>query len=110
MNSLFGDASTTVGTPSLRADETGSLMRPGSPVGSVDYRGRPIANIPGLSLDGPDGPDGLDGDGNDTKATVELGTPSRSVGGWISRVVGRERAGSGSSSQARYTPLGQRED
>ncbi|KAJ2897805.1 hypothetical protein MKZ38_004367 [Zalerion maritima] len=110
MNSIFGDASTTVGTPSLRGEETGSLMRPGSPVGSVDYRGRPVANIPGLSLDGPDGADGLDGEDNDAKQTVESGTPNRGVGGWISRVVGRERAGSGSSSQARYAPLGQREE
>jgi hypothetical protein len=39
MDSLFGDATTMVGTPSIRS-ETGSALRASSPVGSLDLRGR----------------------------------------------------------------------
>ncbi|KAF6821369.1 MFS monosaccharide transporter [Colletotrichum sojae] len=100
MDSLFGDASTVVGTPSLRA-ETGSLMRAGSPVGSIDYRGRPgnftAQNaIPGLSLDPPDIPDGKAQDGE----------ASSTISGWVSRVVGRTRDQS-SGGSGRYAPINQ---
>ena len=85
-------------------------MRPGSPVGSFDYRGRAISNIPGVNLDGTDGPGGADEVDKDDyhKGIIESGTP-RGLGHWISQVVGRERAGSSGSSRARYTPLGQRD-
>ncbi|KAI8305145.1 MFS glucose transporter mfs1 [Colletotrichum sp. SAR11_240] len=97
MDSLFGDASTVIGTPSVHAAETGSLM-PGSPVGS--YRGRPAFTaqnaIPGLSLDPPDIPDGKGQDGE----------ASSTISGWVSRVVSRTRNQS-SSGSGRYAPVNQ---
>ena len=110
MDSIFGDASTTVTNPSVRAEETGSLMRPSSPVGSFDYRGRALTNIAGVDFDATDGPGGTGevDKYDDQKGVVESGTP-RGVGHWIAQVVGRERAGSSGSSRARYTPLGQRD-
>ncbi|KXH42327.1 hypothetical protein CNYM01_03916 [Colletotrichum nymphaeae SA-01] len=102
MDSLFGDASTVIGTPSLHGRENDSLM-PGSPIGS-EYRGRPgnfTANsaIPGLSLDPPDIPDGKGQDGE----------ASSTISGWVSRVVGRTRDQS-SSGSGRYAPLGNQDD
>ncbi|TEA22733.1 MFS glucose transporter mfs1 [Colletotrichum sidae] len=100
MDSLFGDATTVMGTPSVHA-ETGSLMGAGSPVGSISYRGRPgnftaQSAIPGLSLDPPDIPDGKDPDGE----------ASSTISGWVSRVVGRTRDQS-SSGSGRYAPVNQ---
>ncbi|RDA84224.1 hypothetical protein CP532_0138 [Ophiocordyceps camponoti-leonardi (nom. inval.)] len=105
MDSLFGDASTVVGTPSIRA-ETGSLIRGGSPIGS----GRGILGspaIPGLSL----GPTPEIDDDNKSQTRPGPGTgEDRSVGGWLSRVVGgRGRADSAGSGQGQYAPLGQEE-
>ncbi|KAF7559209.1 hypothetical protein G7046_g4930 [Stylonectria norvegica] len=100
MDSLFGDATTAMGTPSIRA-ETGSLMRPGSPVGSSRGPFGPSSAIPGLSLDPPSMDD-------DNKANAPTGSgEDRSIGNWLSRVVGRNRSDSGSSAQ--YAPLGQDE-
>src|SRR5690606_17877738 len=102
MDSLFGDASTTMGTPSIHGAESSSLMHAGSPIGSG--RGvRASSAIPGLALD-PD----ADEDGKSQIQTS--GGEDRSVGGWLSRVVSRGRAGSGGSGQGRYTPLGQNDD
>lgn len=103
MDSLFGDASTVMGTPSVHAAETGSLMRPGSPIGSGHGIGASSA-IPGFSLD-PDADD-------DNKSQLQGGGggEDRSVGGWLSRVVGRGRADSSGSGQGRYAPLGQQEE
>ncbi|KAH6656652.1 general substrate transporter [Truncatella angustata] len=54
MDSLFGDATTAMGTPSLRS-ETGSIYRATSPVPSLDLRGRapPESAIPPLDIDPP---------------------------------------------------------
>lgn len=102
MDSLFGDASTTMGTPSIHAAETGSLMRPGSPIGSARGVG-PSNAIPGLSLD-PDADE-------DNKSQIQTsGGEDRSISGWLSRVVGRGRADSSGSGQGRYAPLGQQEE
>jgi hypothetical protein len=101
MDSLFGDASTTMGTPSIHAAETGSLMRPGSPIGSARGIGAASA-IPGMSLDPED---------DDNKSQIQTsGGDDRSIGGWLSRVVGRGRADSSGSGQGRYAPLGQQEE
>jgi sugar porter (SP) family MFS transporter len=102
MDSLFGDASTVMGTPSLRGDETGSLMRAGSPIGSARGFGGPIPN---MSLDA----DELD---DDNKSNVGPGGgEDRSVGTWLSRVVaGRARANSTGSGQGRYAPIGQHDN
>ncbi|UZP41969.1 hypothetical protein NXS19_009785 [Fusarium pseudograminearum] len=103
MDSLFGDASTVAGTPSLHGTETGSLMRGGSPVGSSRGLIGPSSAIPGLSLDPPTIDD-------DNKSQMQSGADERGVGGWLSRVVGRNRSDSGSSAQGRYAPLGQQEE
>jgi len=99
MNSVFGDGSTVMGTPSLHGDETGSLM-PGSPTESA--RGGP-AGLPTFNLDGD-----MD---EDNKSQIQTtGGEDRSVGGWLSRVVGRGRADSNGSGQGRYTVIGQNEE
>ncbi|RMJ14938.1 hypothetical protein CDV36_005377 [Fusarium kuroshium] len=104
MDSLFGDASTVAGTPSVHGVETSSLMRAGSPVGSSRGFNGPSSAIPRLSLDPPTIDD-------DNKSQIQNGGgESRSVGGWLSRVVGRNRSDSSSSAQGRYAPLGQQED
>ena len=95
MDSLFGDSSTIMGTPSAHAD-TESLMRAGSP--------GPSRDIPGMSLDADDMED-------DRKSQIQTsGGEDRSVGGWLSRVVARGRADSNGSGQGRYAPLGQQEE
>lgn len=100
---MFGDASTVMGTPSIRA-ETGSLMRAGSPVGSARGPFGPSSAIPGLSLDPPTIDD-------DNKSQIQTsGGDDRSIGGWLSRVVGRSRSGSSASGQGRYAPLGQQDE
>ncbi|KAG6308149.1 hypothetical protein E4U45_002149 [Claviceps purpurea] len=96
MNSLFGDASTVMGTPSIQADNE-SLMRAGSP--------GPSRDLPPLNLDAGDMDD-------DPKSQIQTsGGEDRSVGGWLSRVVTRGRSPSISSGrQGRYVPLGQQDD
>jgi hypothetical protein len=109
MDSLFGDASTAVGTPGVRS-ETGSLVRAGSPVPSLDLRGRPLEsddNIPPLDVD-PPAVHIVDG-------KVQLRSTSRGsqgrVGDWLSRMVGQTRSSSSSpAGGARYAPLDQREE
>lgn len=104
MDSLFGDASTTMGTPSVRAAETSSLMRGGSPAGSSRAAIGPSSAIPGLSLDPP----AMD---DDSKSAMQAnGTEEQGIGGWLSRVVGRNRSNSDNSAQGRYAPLGQQEE
>lgn len=103
MGSIFGDASTVMGTPSVHGD-TGSLLRVGSPIGSSRGLLAPSAMIPGLSLD----PASMD---DDNKSGIQTnGGDDRSVRGWLSRVVGRNRSDSSGSGQGRYAPLGQQED
>ncbi|KAG6002654.1 hypothetical protein E4U21_002914 [Claviceps maximensis] len=96
MNSLFGDASTVMGTPSIRADND-SLMGASSPGPSRDF--------PALNLDAGDIDD-------DSKAQIQTsGGDDRSIGGWLSRVVARGRSPSTSSGrQGRYAPLGQQDE
>ena len=106
MDILFGDADTVVGTPSLR-DETGSLLRPGSP-GEVDYRGRPhfgsSSAIPGLPIDPPD----LDEDDDGKTLTGREELQDQGIGGWISRMVGRARGNDRPNGRdARYSALQQ---
>lgn len=120
MNLLFGDASTAMGTPSVRA-ESEALLAPGSPTdpgSTVGYRahigGRlgPSNAIPGLALDPPDVE--VDGDVGG-KRGAEGGTESdggggAGIGGWFARMVGRARGGGGGGSSGRggsYAPLQQ---
>ncbi|KAI0882436.1 sugar transporter-domain-containing protein [Annulohypoxylon maeteangense] len=109
MDSLFGDASTAVGTPGVRS-ETGSLVRAGSPVPSLDLRGRPLgpdANIPPMDIDPPvlniiDGKPQLRSESQSSRGRV---------GEWLTRMVGQNRGTSSSpAAGARYAPLDQRDD
>jgi hypothetical protein len=122
MDMLFGDATTTMPTPTARA-ETGSLMGVSSPVPSMDLRrgvqgvgpsygnGLGPANaIPGLDIDPP-------------HVSIVNGKPQyaeeegngEGVGGWISRMVNRAKGESGSvrsgrSDNSKYKPLDQDEE
>ncbi|KAI1187856.1 sugar transporter STL1 [Nemania serpens] len=111
MDSLFGDASTAIGTPGIRS-EAGSTIRAGSPVPSLDLRGRPLgsdANIPPLDID-PPAVNIVDG-----KPSPRLRSESRNsrgrVGEWLSRMVGQSRGSSSSpAGGARYEALDQQDD
>ncbi|CEJ79974.1 Putative Hexose transporter [[Torrubiella] hemipterigena] len=100
MDAIFGDASTVMGTPSVR-DEAGSLMRGGSPVGSA-------------RADAGDGPGLSFGTalGNDfTKPSRQANSRGDgTISGWLSRVTGRSRSDSNNSGQGRYAPLDQQEE
>lgn len=118
MNSIFGDATTTVGTPAsmgtpaLGPQDGGPLDRVSSPVPSLDIRGRPLLapqnNFPGLDIDPPN-VTFVDG-----RPQYEQGQTEGGVAGWISRVVGRSqsraRSGSVSNRNGRYAPLDNEED
>lgn len=105
MNALFGDATTTMVTPATQA-ERGSLMGVGSP-NSIDIRRGGMtpqygnfgtdAAIPGLDIDPPDIQ--MDENGKPIYGTERgrsrSGSAMEGVGGWISRMVSRNREGSG---------------
>ncbi|KAK2597960.1 Ribulose bisphosphate carboxylase large chain [Conoideocrella luteorostrata] len=97
MDSLFGDASTVMGTPSVHGD-TESLMRAGSP--------GPSRDIPGLNLEGS-----TDVDDDRKSQTQTNGGEDRSVGRWLSHVMSRGRSPSiNNGRQGRYAPLGQQDE
>ena len=117
MDTLFGDATTAMPTPATRA-ETGSLMGVASPLPSMDlrrgvYGGTPSVQgigasnaIPGLDIDPP-------------HVDIKNGKPqygdaesqSEGVGGWISRMVNRNKDNgsirSGRSGAGSYKALDQ---
>ncbi|KAH8677454.1 hypothetical protein BX600DRAFT_492907 [Xylariales sp. PMI_506] len=97
MDSLFGDATTAVGTPSLRSE------RASSPVPSLDIRGRQGPDgIPPMDLEPPHVPI------SDGKPHLRSESGSRGrVGEWLNRMVGRDR---GSSSSPAYERLDQGEE
>jgi hypothetical protein len=122
MGGLFGDATTAFPTPSVRA-ETGSLMGFSSPVPSMDLRRGilgaggmgngigPSSAIPGLDIDPPhvhikNGKPQYGGpDENDSQ--------SEGVGGWISRMVKRNKGDDDSvksGKSGKYKPLDQEEE
>lgn len=111
MDVLFGDATNagntpaSAGTPSMRPDGD-YLVHPGSPVPSLDIRGRPqfgtSGALPGLDIEPPT----LGSPSSRSQALKEeQGGPA---GSWFSRLMGRGRSPSGSSTS--YAPLGQRDD
>jgi hypothetical protein len=113
MDSLFGDATTAMGTPVARGTplvrpEADALVRPGSPVPSLDIRGRPQfgpgSAIPGLDIDPPSTLGG-DADGKQRSRGREGG----GITGWFSRLVGRGKTGD-SSNSGDYEALIQGED
>ncbi|KAI0143245.1 hypothetical protein BJ166DRAFT_597155 [Pestalotiopsis sp. NC0098] len=103
MDSIFGDATTAMGTPSLRS-ETGSIYRASSPVPSLDLRGRPGPDsaIPPLDIDPPH-VNMVDG-----KPQIRSESQSRGrVGDWLNRMTGRGESGSRGPA---YERLDQRDD
>ncbi|CAN8103639.1 unnamed protein product [Discula destructiva] len=118
MNSIFGDATTTIGTPAsagtpaLGPSDGGPLGRAVSPVPSLDIRGRPLLapqnNFPGLDIDPPNVSfvNGV--------PQYDSGQAEGGVAGWISRVVGRSqsraRSGSVSNRAGRYAPIEDQDD
>jgi hypothetical protein len=121
MDSLFGDATTAMPTPIARA-ETGSLLGASSPVPSMDLRrgvgglggfrspaipgGLGPANaIPGLDIDPPHV---AIKDGKPQYAADEEG--GEGVGGWISRMVTRNKGDGDSVKSGSYKPLDQEEE
>lgn len=113
MDSLFGDATTTagtpttVGTPSLRPEED-PLVPAGSPDASrSNVRGRhyltPFGAVSGLYIEPPV----VDGAADGKVPTAAEGTGG-GIRGWFSRAIGRVRAPGGSG--GRYAPLDQGDD
>jgi hypothetical protein len=87
--------------------EADALVRPGSPVPSLDIRGRPrftnMSAILGLDIDPPTA---VKGDGESQLPKAER----RGVIGWISKLFGRGTSPGGSGGSGRYAPLVQEND
>ncbi|KAJ6171623.1 Mitochondrial substrate/solute carrier [Penicillium chermesinum] len=111
MNLLFGDATTAMPTPATEG-ERGSLMGAGSPVPSLDIR-RPYgpvgaeSAIPGLDIDPPFLSHSHDGPSKPGLSSSHHGSArGEGIGGWISKMVKRQRSPSGQ----RYRRLEQGDD
>ncbi|KAJ5743760.1 Mitochondrial substrate/solute carrier [Penicillium manginii] len=106
MDVLFGDATTAMPTPATEGERGSLLAGAGSPVPSLDIR-RPYGQfgaesaIPGLDIDPPS----FDGPSNN-KSGAPGSSRGEGFGGWISKMVRRNRTGS-SASQSQYRQLGQ---
>ncbi len=132
MDSLFGDASTAMGTPGLRS-ESGSMFRAGSPVPSLDLRGRPAVSpdaaaaaaaatatgaipplLPLLGADiDPPAVNMVDGRPQYSRYRSDSRDSRGRVGEWLTRMVGQARGASSSpsrASSARYAPLDQQRE
>lgn len=111
MDTLFGDATTAMPTPATRA-ETGSLMG-GSPVPSMDLRRGIVGQMNGGGLGPSNAIPGLDID--PPHVNIKNGKPqygdedstSEGVGGWISRMVNKNKGEEGSIKSGKYKPLDQ---
>ncbi|KAJ5888868.1 Mitochondrial substrate/solute carrier [Penicillium taxi] len=106
MNVLFGDATTAMPTPATDG-ERGSLMGAGSPIPSLDIRrqygqfGNESA-IPGLDIDPPLLNQDHDGPNKPGLSSSQQGSSrGEGFGGWISKMVNRQQAGSTSQSYSR---------
>jgi hypothetical protein len=114
MDALFGDATTALATPAARG-ETGSLMGGTSPEPSMHFRRgmvgsngngiTPSIAIPGLDIDPP--PVSIKNGKPQYTGDVENG---EGVGGWIARMVNRNKGDSESVKNGEYRPLDQEED
>ena len=124
MDSLFGDASTAAGTPGLRSES--EAFRAGSPIPSLDLRGRvgsgagvggapSDAGIPPLDIDPPfvNMVDGRPQYRSSPQAQARFRSDSRDsrgrVGEWLTRMVGQARGASSSPGRARYAPVDQQQ-
>jgi hypothetical protein len=119
MDTIFGDASTAMPTPTAPA-EAGSLMGVNSPVPAMDLRRGIQGAGPGNGLGPSNAIPGLDID--PPNVNILNGKPQYSadeesgegVGGWISRMVNRNRSDGGSvrrgrSANGKYRSLDQEE-
>ncbi len=118
MDTLFGDATTAMPTPATRA-EAGSLMGASSPVPSMDLRrGVLIGELHGNGLGPSNAIPGLDIDpphvniknGKPQYGTDDNGSTSEGVGGWISRMVNRNKDDGESIHSGKYKPLDQEDE
>ncbi|KAH8820468.1 MFS sugar transporter-like protein [Xylogone sp. PMI_703] len=115
MDTLFGDATTTQTTPAIRS-ETGSLLGNNSPMPSMEARLGgpsgigPSSAIPGLDIDPPHV---MIRNGRPQYSTggtpVEEDDEDKSTGGWISRMLNRNKD-SGSIKSGKYRALDQEEE
>lgn len=114
MDTLFGDATTSMPTPATQA-ERGSLMSAGSPVPSLDIRRQygPLGAdnaIPGLDIDPPNmSPSAYN---KSVRPVNPEGHASRSegFGGWISNMITRHKESRSSAQNNQYSRLGQEEN
>ncbi|KXJ96966.1 and other transporter-domain-containing protein [Microdochium bolleyi] len=107
MDSLFGDASTAAGTPQMRA-ETGSIAA-GSPVPSMDIRGRQIDNnIPPLDIGSVEPPYVPIVDGRPQYRSQSRGGSRARVGEWLNRVTGQRGSSGSPATRGRYQSVDQR--
>lgn len=118
MDTLFGDATTAMPTPATRA-EAGSLVGASSPVPSMDLRrGVLIGGLNGNGLGPSNAIPGLDIDpphvniknGKPQYGTDDDGSTSEGVGGWISRMVNRNKDEGESINSGKYKPLDQEDE
>ncbi|PWY78391.1 MFS monosaccharide transporter [Aspergillus sclerotioniger CBS 115572] len=114
MNLLFGDATTAMPTPATQG-ERGSLMSAGSPVPSLDIRRQyghlgADSAIPGLDIDPPNVSSSANtkpprpGFREDTTNRLE------GFGGWISKMITRDKGSELPGQGGQYRRLGQEEE
>lgn len=119
MDQLFGDATTAMPTPAQEAEIESLMSASRSPVPSLDIR-RPGTftsdnAIPGLDINPPKA-----AEDEGAQTTTRNGDAGEGIGGWISRIVSRNKgdkggsgggSGGGGGSQAgMYRRLGQEDD
>lgn len=116
MDALFGDATTAMPTPSVRAENASLLGGMSSPVPSMDLRrgiiGAGPSNIgasnaiPGLDIDPPHV--SIVNGKPQYAASIANSDAGEGVGGWISRMVNRTKGDDGESiTSGSYKPLDQ---
>ena len=108
MDQLFGDATTAMPTPAQEAEIESLMSASRSPVPSLDIRrpGNFTADnaIPGLDINPPK-------DAEDGKAQPQGNGGSEGIGGWISRMVNRNKSDKrGAGEAGAYSRLGQNEE
>jgi len=120
MDALFGDATTAMPTPSVRAENASLIGGLSSPVPSMDLRRGiqgsggpsgslgPSSAIPGLDIDPPHV---SIVNGKPQYAASIANSDAEGVGGWISRMVNRTKGDEESSIKSgQYKPLDQDEE
>ncbi|PYH41175.1 putative MFS monosaccharide transporter [Aspergillus saccharolyticus JOP 1030-1] len=114
MDTLFGDATTSMPTPATQA-ERGSLMSAGSPVPSLDIRrhyGHLGADnaIPGLDIDPPNMSPSAYNKSARSGNTESHPNRLEGFGGWISTMISHHKGSTSSPQNNHYSRLGQEEN